>query len=116
MAKVNFAIPSFGYMAAELIKEKAPVQFVTATPSAVVKHSEPMNIVALHYDQSQRQIRAVGADGNVRVCKIDRLQSINHARTLWAMLQGAKRAGTIISFMAAGGFSPDRWFFDICAE
>lgn len=122
MATRTFNSLSFNQMSAMLTAGVLPeirkarmesVPFSTSTPEAAVKHSEPCTIVACHFNEATREIRAVGDDTNVRICKIDRLQSIEHARTLWKILQGATNEGTLITFMAAGGFNPDRWFFDI---
>lgn len=114
MATRTFTSASFANMANSLVKEQPTPVFVTNTPSANIRYSEPMNIVALHYEN--KMIRAVGADGNVRVCKIDRLPSIEYARELWKMLVQVQRTGQVISFMAAGGFSPNKWFYDVAAE
>jgi len=116
MATRTFNSPSFAAMSAMLVEansRRMDVVFATATPSAEVKKSKATLIMSIHYNDTTREIRAVGADGNVRVCKVDRLQSIEHGRTLWKILVGAKNEGTPIQFMAAGGFNPDRWFYDI---
>jgi hypothetical protein len=101
-------------MAQTLTTPRAAPAFVTNNPRAEIISSEAMNIIGLHYEN--KEIRAIGADGNVRVCKIDRLPSVEVARGLWKRLRTAMDNGEIISFQAAGGFSPNRWFFDITAE
>jgi len=116
MATRTFNSPSFAQMSAMLTMGQAStkaVPFSTSTPNADIKKSEATTIVSIHYNATTREIRAVGDDGNVRICKVDRLPSIEHGRTLWKILVGAKNEGTIIQFMAAGGFNPNRWFYDI---
>ena len=93
-------------------KEVVTPVFQTAAPNAAIRYSEPMYIVAVHYDKTTNEIRAVGEDANVRVCKVGRMD-INEARKLWTRLQEAKASSTEIKFCAAGGFSPNKWFFDI---
>jgi hypothetical protein len=38
---------------------------------------------------------------------------LDDARQLWKRLQTAGQAGVYVKFIAAGGFSPDRWFYTI---
>jgi len=95
-----------------------PVAFVTATPKAATKYSEPMKIVAVHYAEAQKEIRCVGEDGNVRVCKIMKMDadpevSIIKARQLWTLVKGVHASEAVVSFAAAGGFNPDRWFYTV---
>jgi len=87
------------------LSSTTPVAFVTATPAAATKYSAPVTIVTCHYNETTREIKAVGSDGNVRVCKIDRLESIEHARQLWTLLKGVHMAGMEIMFASAGGFT-----------
>lgn len=112
------AIPTFAALGAQLAAmgaRSAPViaPFKVTNERAAIRLSEPMQIVAVHYNEASREIRVVGEDANVRVCKIDRLTSINAARELWKALIEAKNSTREVQFKAAGGFSPDRWFFDI---
>lgn len=115
----SFAIPSFAQMGATLAayngKAVTPQQVFSVTNTkAAVRYSEAMQIVALHYDEASREIRCVGEDGNVRTCKIARMD-INAARELWVNLKEIKNSSSEIQFMAAGGFSPDKWFYDVKA-
>lgn len=115
----NFSMPVFNQMAAVLAQPKAePISITTPAfkclvPDAAMKYSEPQAIVAIHYNNATREIRVVGDDTNVRVCKIDRLPSIEFARELYSTLKACKESGEIICFQAAGGFSPNKWFCDI---
>lgn len=104
----------FSTIAQSLLKPAAaaPV-FKCIDQSAPMKYSEPQKIVAIHYSDTTREIRVVGEDTNVRVCKIDRLPSIEFARELYSTLKTVKNAQVDICFMAAGNFSPDKWFCDI---
>jgi hypothetical protein len=118
----NFSLPSMfyaqpTYLSPDMTIAEKPVAqhlgFKCANPDASMKYSEPVRILAVHYNKDTREIRAVGDDTNVRVCKIDRLDSIDVARELYATVKAIRDAGTIISFQTAGGFSPDRWFMDV---
>lgn len=115
----NFSMPVFNAMAAALTAPKEEIfsvstpAFKCLVPDAAMKYSEPQKIVAIHYNNTTREIRVVGEDTNVRVCKIDRLPSIEFARELYATLKVCKESGEIICFQAAGGFSPNKWFCDI---
>jgi len=117
--RTSFAAPVFYNMASSLVSPKAEpitantVAFKCLTPDAAMKYSEPQCIVAIHYNDKTREIRVVGEDTNVRVCKIDRLPSIEFARELYATLKACKESGKIICFQAAGGFSPNKWFCGI---
>jgi site-specific recombinase XerC len=104
-----------GATLAQYNDRKAVVQqsvFSVTNTKAAVRYSEPMQIVAMHYDTDTREIRVVGEDGNVRTCKIARMD-LNHARELWTNLKEIKNSAREIQFMAAGGFSPDKWFYDV---
>jgi hypothetical protein len=68
----------------------------------------------LHYDEARREIRAFGSDGKLRVCQVARLAGeAEQARVLWRKLSLAGRGKKDIRFIAAGGFNPNQWFFDI---
>ena len=75
--------------------------------------SAPTQILALNWAEGQRQIQVVCTDGNIRKCNVDRLPNLNVARNLWDKLVKAQKGEDVIHFMAAGGFSPDRWFYTI---
>jgi hypothetical protein len=75
--------------------------------------SQPVALQALHFDKKDREIRVFGADGLTRKCKVDRLPSLDDARALWTKLQEVGKAGKEIQFVAAGGYSPDSWFYTI---
>lgn len=115
MATRTFNSSALSSMASALVStpKAIPVAFVTATPAAATKYSEPVSIVTVHYNDSTREIKAVGSDGNVRVCKIDRLESIEHGRQLWTLLKGVQHSEALVCFASAGGFNPDRWFYTV---
>lgn len=106
----------FSTMAQSLTQAKpamaAPI-FKCLDQNAEMKYSEPQQIVAVQYNDTTREIRVVGSDTNVRVCKIDRLPSIEFARELFVTLKAVKNAQTDVCFQAAGNFSPNKWFCDI---
>jgi len=91
----------------------AKVPFVTARPGQT-RLSEVVKLKGLHYDENRREIRAFGSDGKLRVCQVARLTGeAEQARVLWKKLSEAGRGKKDIQFMAAGGFNPNQWFFDI---
>ena len=119
-------------MAAKKIAVQAPVGFafnfgpaVKITPPAEYnaafrvrkdvadKVSSPVTILALHFDEKARQIRVFGSDGLTRKCNVDRLPDTKAAKALWVNLQKIGKAQTEISFVAAGGYSPDVWFYTV---
>lgn len=86
--------------------------FVTARPGAADRLSSPTTMMAATFDEKTREIRVFCQDGHTRRCKVDRLPSINVARNLWKKL--TKIGGTKpVVFVAAGGFSPDVWFYEV---
>jgi len=87
--------------------------FRTAVTTAEFLWSDPVKPLALHWDEATRSIRVVCSDANMRVCRIDRMSSINAARNLYKDVTSAIEKGSMVSFAAAGGFSPDKWFCDI---
>jgi hypothetical protein len=85
----------------------------TTKRTGIDRTSAPVTISAIHYDEANKAIRVFGSDGNLRTCLVSRLASIEDGRALWTRLQSAGKAHTEVQFVAAGGFSPDRWFYDI---
>jgi len=77
--------------------------------------SAPVTIKAIHFDEAAREIKAFGSDGKVRRCKVDRLPSLETGRALWKELQLLGKQQIPLTFIAAGGFSPDVWFYDVSA-
>jgi len=77
------------------------------------KYSQPTTIALLQYFEEYREIRVVGADGNIRKCKIDRLPSIEDARDLLRRLKVAGAEKKAVVFIAAGDYSPNAWFYNI---
>jgi len=77
------------------------------------KVSEPTTILAMHFDETLRQIRVFCADGQTRKCNVDRLPNIETGRALWVLLQTIGKKQTPVKFKAAGGFSPDVWFYTV---
>ena len=79
---------------------------------AAPRWSAPVVVSLVRWDAAARSISCVCADGRVRVCRVDRLSSVEFGRGLWSALRVACDRGLPVSFAAAGGFSPDRWFCD----
>lgn len=74
--------------------------------------SQPVLLQSMAFSETAREIRVFCADGNTRRCKVDRLPTIQDARILWKKLQDLGSKGEPVQFRAAGGFSPDVWFYD----
>jgi hypothetical protein len=75
--------------------------------------SQPTLMVSLVYVEALREIRVMGADGHTRKCKIDRLPSIDDARALMRRLKKLGTEKKPVQFVAAGGFSPNVWFYTV---
>jgi len=101
----------------------APVGTIPAAPeyaphfrvrrAVADKTSAPVVVSAIHFDEKIRQIQVFCSDGNVRKCNVDRLPTIETGRMLWKLLQTVGKKQTTVVFKAAGGFSPDTWFYTI---
>jgi hypothetical protein len=79
--------------------------------------SSLVKIEAMHYDEATSSIKVFGSDGNLRECRVARLPGgLAEGRVLWRKLQGIGKAGQEVMFVAAGGFSPDKWFYATITE
>ena len=94
-------------------KVPAPVVFNCANARKAVAYSAPMQIIKPHFNEERREIEVLGDDGNIRVCKVDRLPELEDGRMLWKKLQKALKSTDEFRFMTAGGNDTNRWFFDI---
>ena len=75
--------------------------------------SKPVKLVGLSYDKATKEIKAIGDDNKIRICKIARLANIEDGRQLWKDLVQYGNDGMTFQFVSAGGFSPDSWFYRI---
>ena len=75
------------------------------------KLSAVTTVAGVSFNETTREILALGEDGRVRRCKIDRMPSLQDARNLWQQLVIAHNNDRPVQFVAAGGFSPDSWFY-----
>jgi len=75
--------------------------------------SAPVKIEAMHYDEATKSIKVFCSDGNLRECRVNRLPSVGHGRALWRKMQAFGKAQQEVCFTAAGGFSPDKWFYTV---
>jgi len=112
MAKKAIKTVNFTAAASPITAQQQAV-FKTARPQLADRLSSPVTLMALTFDEGNREIRVFASDSKMRRCKVDRLPSIEYARTLWTRLQKAGTAGKNVVFVAAGGFSPDTWFYDV---
>lgn len=81
--------------------------------TAADKVSAKTTMLAVHFDDKAKAIKVFCADGHTRQCNIDRLPSLEYGRQLWKTINEYGQKGLEVQFTAAGGFSPDRWFFDV---
>jgi hypothetical protein len=75
--------------------------------------SAPVKIDAMHFDKVTNSIKVFCSDGNLRECRVSRLTSLDAGRQLWKQLQEIGKAEKEVQFVAAGGFSPDKWFYTV---
>jgi hypothetical protein len=117
MARSVSFIPSFvNYAMGSSLAMSAPTQ-VTETKAFDTKRtgadrsSVRVTIEAMHFDDATKSIKVFCSDGNLRECRVSRLPSVEHGRVLWRKLQEIGQKQQLVSFKAAGGFSPDKWFY-----
>jgi hypothetical protein len=103
---------NFAAVAATIPAQPVASNFVTARPGAADRLSSPTTMMAATFDEKTREIRVFCQDGHTRRCKVDRLPNINVARGLWKKLTKIGGSKPVV-FVAAGGFSPDVWFYDV---
>jgi hypothetical protein len=119
MARTTLAFNAFGQIVKTLEQPTQPaVSFITANPKAGDKISQPVKIVAMHFDDVTFSMKVMGSDMKMRECKILRLHTDNEqakriGRALWARCAAAAKASEVVHFRAAGGFNPDRWFYTV---
>jgi len=111
-ARVSF-VPSFVNYAIAIGEKKPEVKVFDTSRSGKDRGSAPVKIEAMHFDDSTKSIKVFCSDGNLRECRVNRLPSIEHGRQLWRNLQALGKAGKEVTFTAAGGFSPDKWFYTV---
>ena len=75
--------------------------------------SAPTTLNSMYFDQTKRQIIVICNDGKTRKCNVDRLPSRDVANALYKKLQQVGKKQEAVSFVAAGGYSPDTWFYAV---
>ena len=88
----------------------------TTTRKGADRMSDAVTMLDARYEEETQTIKIFSSDGKLRECRVERLPSKDHAKALWKAIQTAGKAKTPVKFVAAGGFSPDRWFYNIVAE
>lgn len=112
-ARVSF-VPSFVNHAMSVGEMKKPeVKAFNTSRTGKDRVSAPVKIEAMHFDQATNSIKVFCSDGNLRECRTARLPDLEVGRQLWRKLQKAGKEKQEVSFVAAGGFSPDKWFYNI---
>lgn len=106
--------PSFVNFAMNQTKEAPASKSFNTVRTGADRISNSVTIQAMHFDENTRSIKVFGSDGNLRECRVERLPGgLEQGRQLWRQLQAHGKAGTDLQFVAAGGFSPDRWFYAV---
>ena len=88
-------------------------QAFTTKRTGADRTSAVVNLKAMHYDEATKSIKVFCDDGKMRECRVARLTNEDAGRVLWKTLQQCGKDGIGVKFVAAGGFSPDRWFYDV---
>lgn len=112
-ARVSF-VPSFVNYAMNITNQPVaqPKAFDTSR-TGKDRVSAAVTIEAMHFDDATKSIKVFCSDGNLRECRVNRLPSIEHGRQLWRKLQAFGKTQQEVCFTAAGGFSPDKWFYSV---
>ncbi len=92
---------------------KAVAPAFATTRKGADRKSEPTLMMDARFDETTQSINVYCADGKLRTCRLDRLPDLEAGRALWAAIQKAGKAKKPVTFVAAGGFTPDRWFYTI---
>jgi hypothetical protein len=95
------------------VASKINVAFSTYNPASEDRKSLPVQIVELAFNERTRSIEVTGSDNRKRQARVDRFANEADLKSLTKRLQSAYDKGTNVSFIAAGGFSPDVWFYNI---
>jgi hypothetical protein len=89
--------------------------FTTKNNNAATRTSLPVVLTGFEHDPhtggGAGSLYAFCADGTRRICRINRCESIQYARELYAVLRNS--IGKRLIFSAAGGNDPRTWFFDV---
>lgn len=99
---------------ASSIIAKKEVAFTT-TRKGADRMSDAVTMLDARYEEETQTIKIFCTDGKLRECRVERLPSKDHAKALWKSIQQHGKAKTEVRFVAAGGFTPDRWFYQIVA-
>jgi hypothetical protein len=91
----------------------ASVGFDVKNPKAAINKSAPTKVLMIQFKEETRSLRIMCEDGNIREMRVDRAPSLEYAREVLDRLKKAYKNKTPVVFMAAGGFSADKWFFNI---
>jgi hypothetical protein len=92
---------------------KAQVAAFTTSRKGADRKSSPVTMLDARYEEATQSIKVFCSDGKLRECRVERLTSKDDARALWSAIQKAGKAKAPVVFVAAGGFTPDRWFYTI---
>ncbi len=95
------------------VATKATVAFSTYNPLSEDRKSLPVQITELVFNEKTRSIQVTCSDNKLRQCRIDRLVDDAAVKSLSKRLQSAYDKGANVCFLAAGGFSPEVWFYNI---
>ena len=91
-------------------KEKSMTSFNTVAGNVSLRNSGPVKIAGFVFNKDNRSIEVSCSDGNTRLCRIDRCESLEYARGLWTAIKLCSELDKTLVFQAAGGNNPNRWF------
>ena len=91
-------------------QDQLNTSFSTATNCGLTP-ATPTLLREVLFNPLNRSISCYCSDASVKVCRIDRMESLASARALWANLQDLKNMP--VQFYVAGGNNPDKWFCEV---
>ena len=91
-------------------QDQLNTQFSTATNCGLTK-ATPTLLREVLFSPLSRSISCYCSDSSVKVCRVDRMESLASARALWSKLQGLKDLP--VQFYVAGGNNPAKWFCEV---
>ena len=87
-----------------------------ASSAGLSRGSAPSVVLSVSWHAPSRSVVVSCSDGCRRVCRVDRLSSVEVGRDLWRALVAARDSGARVSFAAAGNNSHNHWFCMLAVE
>ena len=95
------------------VAKKIDTVFSTNNPLGEDRHSNPVQILDLSFNENTRSIEVQCSDRRTRQCRIDRFKDDKLVRDLSRKLQKAYDDKMLVQFVAAGGNDANVWFYNI---